>query len=118
MDKKTILAVALFLLLVGAVGANGSSMDGYGYIRIDDENSRTYYMGGLADGFDFSYGITELKWGRDCLAGKGREEIKTMVEKHMKDNPNEWESPMTTIFFHALVSQCPNAPAMPTTPVM
>lgn len=77
-------------------------LTGNEYLQLKPELRFAYVMG-LYDGMQLStiFGAKDDRF-YDYIEGMNSRQIVAIVEKYLKDNPQEWHKPMNYIFFFAL----------------
>ncbi len=109
MRKVIIFLIAVligFILEAGALG-EGVWVQYYGtgndYIKVD-ESGRTNYIYGVFDGLQLGSALdkVELSLFKEYVYPMRIPQIKAIVDKHMKENPEKWHQPMASLVYSAL----------------
>jgi hypothetical protein len=99
-------AVLVLVLVLGAV-AWGERVSGFctgnTYLKFDDHAQVGYVMG-VSDAFSLiASNPTNTKLFDSLSTGMSPKQVHAVVEKYMKDNPQEWHDAMAAIVYLAVV---------------
>lgn len=91
---------------------------GTGFMKAEEflnlsKDRQTAFSMGFVDGmflspfFDAPDDNQLLKSIKDCLQGMSDTQISAIIEKHLRDHPEEWHSQLNVAAFNALNTACP-----------
>lgn len=79
--------------------------------------SKRSYVTGIIDGifigpvFSETTGDKSLIWWlQNCLAGMENTQMVAIIDKYMKEHPEEWHEDMHVIVYRAFANLCPDSP--------
>ncbi len=122
---KTTIMLMLLTALVFAMGARGWSQSQYptlnpGFFKGNDylNQSKAVQYGYITGVFDGLFGATIFETPENKNAGDriyrytrqmSIEQIKAIVDKYLKDHPEDWHNPMNYIALVAIGKACPKS---------
>jgi hypothetical protein len=85
-------------------------LNGSSYLD-DPDGGRMDYVMGLMDGLFLSplFGASEnaMQEIKDCLSGMNNVQLRAMLDKHIRDHPEQWHYPSGVLFYQVLLQTCP-----------
>lgn len=112
----TLLAVAMSFptQAQGEIFVHSGFMKGESYLNLSEVRRSAYAMG-LVDGFLFAPGYgapsNKVDWLYSCISGMTDTQITAIIDKHIRDNPVQWQQPVHMLAHNALNAACrPNHP--------
>lgn len=116
LGSKVAVTVLVLLCFVGTgITAKDGVMvysgvyDGNFYLQ-QDEPSKLQYITGVYDGIQLAplFGAPEdnMGWVYKCCVGMTNLQLKAIVERFMKDNPQRWHDQMNILVYSALIDAC------------
>jgi len=71
---------------------------------------KLYYVMGVLDGLlagQFLDTNDDVDWLSGCLNEMSNEQVRAIVEKYLKNHPEEWHNPMSSLVFNSIIKSCP-----------
>ena len=110
LGSAAVIVLVVMFLAIGAEGKNSFQMDmfqyydGNGYMRASNEAQMGYVMG-VVDSLSnaVSSGANYYVPFAECVKGKPAQQIKAVVDKYMKGNPQEWHCAMSSLVWTAVL---------------